>query len=228
MASLMAMLEQAGEDSSVRKTLRNPYALYPADLAPGDDDTDSLGAHFDKDFKQWTSPFIMASVNTRVVRRSNALLGLPWGENFRYDESLLSGSAFRASRNVIANSAGMMALTAPPSRKIARRFLPKPGEGPSREQREAGYYEIFLHGKHPESATHDLRLRFSGDMDPGYGSTARMFAEAAVCLAKDQLTAAGGFWTPAAALGEKLVTRLQQRAGIRFELVDPQGAPKRT
>jgi short subunit dehydrogenase-like uncharacterized protein len=218
-ASMMDMLEQATKDPTVRKTLRDPYALYPHGQAPGQDGADQIGARYDQDFKQWTSPFIMAPVNTRVVRRSNALLGFPWGEDFRYDEALLAGSHFRASGNVIATSCGMLALATAPSRKVAQRVLPKPGEGPDRKQREAGHYELFFHGKHPDDESKDLRARFSGDRDPGYGSTSRMFAEAAVCLAKDKIPTAGGFWTPASALGAKLVARLEQRAGIRCEIV---------
>jgi short subunit dehydrogenase-like uncharacterized protein len=115
----------------------------------------------------------------------------------------------------------MIALALGPTRKLAQRFLPKPGEGPTRKQREAGHYELFFLGIHPEDRTMDLVAKITGDMDPGYGSTSKMLGEAAVCLAKDKLDVGGGFWTPASALGGKLVDRLVHNAGLTFEIIDP-------
>ena len=97
-------------------------------------------------------------------------------------------------------------------------MLPDPGEGPSAEQREAGYFDILLRGEHPEDRGKSLRARATGDRDPGYGSTAKMLGESAVCLALDPLTAGGGFWTPASAMGEPLLARLQEKAGVRFSI----------
>jgi short subunit dehydrogenase-like uncharacterized protein len=219
-ASMLTMLEQARSDANIRKALRDPYLLYPAGTAPGPKIRDQIGARYDADFKQWTSPFIMAAVNTRVVRRSNALLGFPWGENFRYDEAQLAGSRLRASRNAMASGAGVLTLSMGPGRRIAQRLLPKPGEGPNREQREAGHYELLFHGNLPDDASKALRVRFAGRQDPGYGSTSRMFAEAAACLAQDELPVSGGFWTPASALGMQLIERLRQRADISLEMVE--------
>jgi short subunit dehydrogenase-like uncharacterized protein len=163
----------------------------------------------------------MAVVNTRVVRRSNALLGFPWGEDFRYDEAVLNRSRYQAMRNSVAAGAGMLALALGPTRKLAQRFLPKPGQGPSRKEREAGFYEILFHGAHPQDSSKDLLAKVTGDMDPGYGSTSKMLGEAAVCLARDKLTAGGGFWTPASALNKKLLDRLVANAGLTFEIIDP-------
>ena len=153
------------------------------------------------------------------MRRSNALLNFPWGEDFRYDESTLETSRFKATRNSVAGLVGMVALALGPTRRLAQRFLPKPGEGPSREQREAGHYELFFHGAHPADRALDMRVRVAGQLDPGYGSTSRMLAEAAVCLARDPLTVGGGFWTPASGLGDHLLTRLVENAGLTFEEV---------
>jgi short subunit dehydrogenase-like uncharacterized protein len=102
----------------------------------------------------------------------------------------------------------------------ARRFLPKPGEGPSRGKREAGCFELFFHGRHPQQHSGDVRVRVAAELDPGYGATARMLGEAALCLAQDDLPVSGGFCTPASAMDGKLVERLQTREGFTFEVVD--------
>lgn len=221
-ASMLNMMEQATRDPSVRKILADPYSLYPGGETPGRDRNDQSGPRYDRDFGQWTAPFVMAAVNTRVVRRSNALLGFPWGRDFRYDEAMLSSSRFSATGFSIAAGTGMLAMALRPGRKLAQRLLPAPGEGPSREQREAGYYEIFFHGEHPTDRSKDMRARVTGDMDPGYGSTAKMLGEAAVCLALDEPTVGGGFWTPASALDGQLLERLTGNAGLSFEIVDTQ------
>jgi short subunit dehydrogenase-like uncharacterized protein len=219
-ASILNMMEEVREDPSIRRQVANPYALYPAGTPAGRDGPDQTGAKYDVDFKQWTSPFIMAAINTRVVRRSNALLGFPWGEDFRYDEATLNASRYEATRNSIAGGIGMIALALGPTRKLAQRFLPKPGEGPTREQREAGHYEVFFRGINPQDRSNDIIARVTGDLDPGYGSTSRMLGEAAVCLAKDTLVVGGGFWTPASAMGQKYLERLTSRAGLTFEIVE--------
>ena len=214
------MMEESDKDPSLRDRMADPYSLYPEGLAPGEDGPDQTGAVFDKDFAQWTSPFIMAAINTRVVRRSNALLGLPWGADFRYDEAILNSSRTQATMVGLASGFGMLIMALKPTRKVAQKLLPKPGEGPSRETRENGYYEIYFHGVHPEDRNRDMRIKVSGTLDPGYGSTSRMLAEAAVSLAKDSSTTGGGFWTPASALGQPYLDRLQNKAGLSFEQVD--------
>jgi short subunit dehydrogenase-like uncharacterized protein len=220
-ASVLNMMEEAGHDPSIRRQVANPYSLYPAGAAAGKDGPDQSRAIYDDDFKQWTSPFIMAAVNTRVVRRSNALLDFVWGENFRYDEATLDSSRYTAVRNSVAGAVGMVTLALGPTRKLAQRFLPKPGEGPTLAQREAGYYELFFLGINPQDRSMDTLIKVSGDMDPGYGSTSKMLGEAAVCLAKDKLTEGGGCWTPASALGGKYLQRLTASAGLTFESIDP-------
>ena len=219
-ASMMNLLEEAQEDPAIRRVVANPYALYPPGTPPGRDGPDQTGAVFDPDFQQWTSPFIMAAINTRVVRRSNALLGFPWGKDFRYDEAVLSASLSRAVLASLAGGIGLSILALGPTRALARRFLPEPGEGPTREQREAGFYEIYFRGIDHQDPRRDTVIKVSGDLDPGYGSTSRMLGEAAVCLAQDELAAGGGFWTPASALGSHYFERLTGNAGLRFELVE--------
>jgi len=217
-ASMLEVLDEAKRDRSVRKLLTNPYALCPPGTT-GLDGPDQASARYDSDFERWTCPFIMAAINGRVVRRTHCLLGKPWGEDFQYDESQLCSSRAQALRNTLAMGAAMAGLATGPGRKLLQRFLPKPGEGPSREQREAGHYELFFHGVHPQERALDLRVRVAGQLDPGYGSTSRMLAEAAVCLAQDPLEIGGGFWTPVSGLGDHLLTRLRENAGLTFEEV---------
>ena len=223
-ASILNMMEEARTDPSVRRVVANPYALYPAEVPPGQDGPDQTGAVFDADFQQWTSPFIMAAINTRVVRRSNALLDFPWGKDFRYDEATLNSSRTQATLVSLAGGIGLLTLALGPTRRLAQRFLPKPGEGPGREQREAGYYEVLFRGIDPADRSRDTLIKVSGDLDPGYGSTSRMLGEAAVCLARDELAVGGGFWTPASAMGGAYLTRLTGKAGLKFEVLDPVAA----
>ncbi|NND66777.1 MAG: saccharopine dehydrogenase [Halioglobus sp.] len=218
-ASMMVMMEEARKDPSLMQRMADPYVLCPPDARNGPDGPDQRGPVYDEDFEQWTSPFVMAAINTRVVRRSNALLGHPWGDNFRYSESVLNTSRGQARMLGLATGAGMLTLALGPLRAVAKRFLPKPGEGPSKETRENGYYEVFFLGIDHTDRSHDTKVKVRGELDPGYGSTSRMLAESAVCLAQDPLTVGGGFWTPASALGEYYLPRLTGPAGLTFEVV---------
>ncbi|MEM1112821.1 MAG: saccharopine dehydrogenase NADP-binding domain-containing protein [Pseudomonadota bacterium] len=222
-ASLVNVLENASKDEQLRRVLEDPYALLPAGSPRGQDVNDQTTALYDEDFERWTLPFVMAGINTRVVRRSNALLNFPWGQNFRYDEATLAGAnvgALAAKAMAFAMTAGTASLSVAPLRALARRALPAPGEGPSAAQREAGYFDIYLYGAHPNNPEQDLLARVTGDRDPGYGSTSKMLGESAVCLARDELHCAGGFWTPASAMGKALIERLENNAGLTFTLED--------
>jgi short subunit dehydrogenase-like uncharacterized protein len=157
-----------------------------------------------------------------VVRRTNMLLDHAYGRDFRYDEAVLSGAGPTGLAKALATSAGLagaMGLSAigPLRRAVAGR-LPKPGEGPSPEQREKGYFDLRIHAAHPEKESSSLRARIRGDRDPGYGSTSKMLGEAALCLARDPLPERSGFLTPAAAMGDALLPRLRVNAGVSFEL----------
>jgi len=225
-ASMVAIMEDLTKDPSLRRVLGNPYALDPDPKRRGPDGRDQSGVRFDEDLQRWTAPFLMASVNTRVVRRSNALLDGAYGPRFRYAEA----QSFRrgpkgllAATLTTAGLAGMAAaLMLPPARKLlADRVLPKPGEGPSKEQRERGYFEVRLVGEtEADDASRPLRLtgRVEGRSDPGYGETAKMLGESALCLALNggALPARHGVLTPASSMGMVLVERLR-RAGMTFE-----------
>ncbi len=221
-ASLLNVLAEAERDPEVRRILADPYALNPPGQRSGPDAGDRAGPAWDPDFQAWIAPFVMAGINTRVVRRTNALLGQLYGADFRYDEAMLTGSGpagwLRAAALSTGLGATMAAAAVGPLRRGLARLLPKPGEGPTKEQREAGFFVIRLFGAHPQDRGKSLRARVTGDRDPGYGSTAKMLGESAVCLARDELGVGGGFWTPASAMGAPLLARLQASAGVAFAL----------
>jgi len=218
--SMMVMMEQMGKDAGIAELMSNPYSLNPQDEQSGPDGLDENQAIYDADFEQWTSPFVMAAVNARVVRRSNALQGFPYGRQFSYDERQLTGvdkAGQRKAKNIAFGSrVGPAVMAFGPIRKLASRFLPKPGEGPSPEAQLNGHFELFFHAASTGNSK-AVRTRVSGDRDPGYGATSRMLGEAAVCLAQDDLKCPGGIYTPATAMGENLIERLQRNAGMTFE-----------
>jgi len=221
-ASMLSLLEEAAADPAVRRLLADPYALNPEGRRGGPDGPDRLRPDYDPDFGQWTGPFVMGAVNTRVVRRTNALLGEPYGPGFRYDEAVLTGDGplgLARAAGLAAGLGGALALGAlGPLRRLLARRLPASGEGPAREKREAGWWDLRLLGVHPDDPARNLAARVTGDRDPGYGSTAKMLGEAAVCLARDPLEVGGGFWTPASALGDRLLGRLEKSAGVTFRV----------
>lgn len=220
-ASMLNAIDQARNDRDIAGILADPYALNPEGQRQGHDRRDQTSARFNEDAGVWTGPFVMAAVNTRIVRRTNAILDYPYGADFRYSECSITGKGaggwFKSATMTAGLGAFMLASSYQFSRdKIVRRLVPKPGEGPNAEQRENGFFNLKLIGKTRQGEI--LRMTVKGDRDPGYGSTSKMLAESAVCLAKDDLDISGGFWTPASAMGDKLSSRLTENAGLSFEL----------
>lgn len=220
-ASLLASMEAAARDPAVARTLRDPFALTPGFSGPTQ--PDDSGAAWDELAQSWTGPFVMAPINTRNVHRTNALRGHPWGREFVYSERMLTGDGAAGERRAraLARQTAWQnrALAFAPTRALIRRFvLPQPGEGPTREQRERGRYDVRFFGVTADGEV--LRSSVKGDRDPGYGSTCKLVSEAALCLLEDvdrQMTP-GGVWTPGAAMGLSLVQRLQARAGLAFAM----------
>jgi short subunit dehydrogenase-like uncharacterized protein len=221
LASISALIEEARKDRSITKLLGDPYGLNPSDQRSGPDGRDQTLPVRDPDFG-WTAPFVMAAINTRVVRRTNAVLNYPYGRDFRYDEFTVTGPSLKGLATggaVAAGIVGMMAtLALPPLAKVAQRFMPKPGEGPTPAQRAAGSFLFELLGTRAQDGGR-IKVRVSANSDPGYGATSLMLAEAALCLAQDaaRLPVQGGSWTPAAAMGTALTARLNE-VGVRFSL----------
>jgi short subunit dehydrogenase-like uncharacterized protein len=219
MASALATVEAIGRDRSLAQALADPFALTPSFRGPAQPEGES--AAYDDAAEAWTGPFVMAAINTKNVHRSNALRGHPWGSDFVYDERMLASSEGQAralARNARLQTA---ALGNSVARELLRRFvLPKPGQGPSRHERDHGRYEVLFIGDTAQGER--LRAVVRGDRDPGYGSTCKLISESALCLVQDTSLAmcAGGIWTPGAAMGLSLVRRLQARAGLSFAIED--------
>jgi len=203
-----ATMEAIQADPDLFTVLLDPFALAGGFEGPAQPDGDKVME--DEIMGGWVAPFFMAPINTRNIHRSNALMGHRYGEDFEYDEMFYAGpgDAGREMAEAMGAIAGAM----------SGEDGPKPGEGPSREEREAGGYELLVIGSHAEGG--EIRARVTGDKDPGYGSTSKIIAEAALCLIEDCTDTPGGIWTPAAALGRTLIPRLVDRAGMTFDLVD--------
>ena len=216
-ASLSKVLEEAMQDKEIYKVLVNPYGLNPTDKQEGGDHPDLQKVIFDPTSKSWIGPFIMAGINTKVVRRSNALSGYAYGNDFRYDEATMSGKGFKGRMKGIMSALPLILMTAKPGsilKRIANRMFPKPGEGPTKDQRENGFYSLRFYATLEDGST--ALGKVTGDKDPGYGSTSKMLGEAAVCLAKDSLPEISGILTPSTAMGDALLDRLEKHAGLTF------------
>ncbi|HEY5647026.1 MAG TPA: saccharopine dehydrogenase NADP-binding domain-containing protein [Pseudomonadales bacterium] len=224
-ASMLNMLTEAEQDPTIETLLRDPYALNPEGAPRGLDGPEKTYPDYDPDFSGWVAPFVMAEINTKVVRRSNALLGTPYGVSFRYDEGMLMPYGQLGFPLAVAMAGGTASFNAALRVTMLRRWLtgllPEPGEGPDRAARESGHFQIQLLGKHPERSSLDLRLRLRADRDPGYGATSRMLGESAVCLAKDPLISSGGVLTPSVAMGDALIDRLHESDAMRFLPLEP-------
>jgi short subunit dehydrogenase-like uncharacterized protein len=223
-ASLMNMMEEVKADPAIGDIIDDPYALNPRNMPQGPDGPDQVAAMYDTKFRQWTAPFVMAAINTRVVRRSNALLGFRYGQQFRYDEAILTGAGPFGYLKAAAVASGsflvMLASAISPLRSMLTSVLPAQGEGPSEDTIKRGSFVIELLAEHPTDASKNLRGRITADRDPGYGATAKMLGESAVSLAFDPIDVGGGFWTPSTALGQTLINRLQASAGMTFDIID--------
>jgi short subunit dehydrogenase-like uncharacterized protein len=224
-ASLLNVVKEASADPELRRELANPYSLCPEGYGSGIRQPNIRGPQYDADFESWAAPFVMSAINTRIVQRSNALSKQAYGEDFRYDEAMLTGRGVAgqlAAAGVTAGLAAMMVAGAlPPARWALGRFvLPAPGEGPSPEAQRKGFFDLRFLGR--TDGGRELRVKVTGDRDPGYGSTAKMLAQAASCLALDLADAPprGGFWTPATLFGDRLVERLTAHAGLTFEVLE--------
>ena len=201
-ASLGATMAALKEKPELFTVLANPFSLSNGFAGP-DQPADNKPI-FDDKLDTWVAPFFMAPINTKNVHRSNALMNHMYGKDFCYNEMWVMGPGddgkaaadFISSSNPLSNA-------------------PKPGEGPSRESRENGNYDILFCGDINDESVH---VSVVGDMDPGYGSTSKMIAESAICLVKECEDLNGGIYTPAPSMGTKLIKRLQDNAGLTFKI----------
>jgi len=205
-ASAKATFEAVAKDLSLVAILNNAFALTPGFEGPKQPRGNKPA--FEDDLQSWAAPFMMALINTRNVHRSNMLMGFPYGKEFIYDEMVLTGAGEKGE----ANARRVMAVNAGKTGPNA----PKPGEGPSKEERENGLYDLLYVAIAPDGR--QVRAEIKGDRDPGYGSTSKMISECAICLLRDTPDVAAGFWTPGAAMQHKLIKRLVDHAGLTFEV----------
>lgn len=219
LASMMSVMDQA-RDPNIRRLVGNPYALNPDDGIKGSDRGDQTSVKWDDQSESWTAPFVMAGINTRVVRRSNALLDYTWGQDFKYREVMAMKDGFSGwfkAMQVTVGMGGFMLMAYPKwTRSLLQAVLPNPGQGPSPSAQENGFFRIRLRGHNNAG---EMSLLVKGKRDPGYGATSRMLAESALSLAldRDQLPDRFGILTPASAMGSALIPRLAT-ADITFEV----------
>ena len=220
-ASMLNLLTDAATDATLRHDLADPYAICPpVDYGRLPQKTVS-SVKYDADAASWMAPFVMAGVNEKVVQRSN--VARQYHRCFTYNEAMLTGRGplgFIASATVTAALGLFMgAAVTPPLRRFIARFLPKPGEGPTPDTQRTGFFVHDVYGKTETGQT--LRVRVSGDRDPGYGSTAKMIAQAGLSLAQDVSKAEkpGGVYSPAAIFDERLIARLQNFSGLTFTVI---------
>ncbi|OBY75187.1 saccharopine dehydrogenase family protein [Acinetobacter gyllenbergii] len=227
-ASLINVVQEAAADPALRKDLLNPYILCPVDHGNTQRQIYIKTAKFDPDFNAWIAPFVMAAVNERVVHRSNALSGNAYGNNFSYNEAMLTGEGLKGRLKALAVVSGLAAfmlaaVSKPVSQVMERYLLPKPGEGPTPEQQRTGRFDLRFMGK--TDAGQSLKVKVTGDRDPGYGSTGKMLGQAALSLAIDHAKDSekvgrnGGFWTPATMFDDRFIQRLTEHAGLKFEQI---------
>jgi short subunit dehydrogenase-like uncharacterized protein len=223
LASLTGQLDEMRADPRKARIAADPYALSPDREREPDlgDERDLRGVRHDDDLGMWQGPFVMASINTRVVRRSNALQDWAYGRRFRYREVMGFGDGLsgRAMATGLAGGVGALVggLSFGPTRAVLDRVLPSPGEGPSEKTQRTGFFRIDVHARTPDGARHVCRIAAPGD--PGYAATAVMLGQSALCLAQDgeRLPDRAGVLTPATAMGDALVERLRA-AGHTYDV----------
>jgi short subunit dehydrogenase-like uncharacterized protein len=203
-ASAKATFDAVSKDLSLVAILNDPFALTPGFTGPKQPRGNK--SVYEEDLQSWTAPFMMALINTRNVHRSNMLMGFPYGREFIYDEMVLTGAGEQGEANAKKVMAANSEKTGPNARK--------PGEGPSKEERENGLFDLLYVAVAPDGR--QVRASVKGDRDPGYGSTSKMISECAVCLLRDAPDVPAGFWTPGAAMQHRLIKRLADNAGLTF------------
>lgn len=203
-ASAKATFDAVAKDISLITILNDPFALTPGFTGPKQPRGNR--SVLEEDLQSWAAPFTMALINTRNVHRSNMLMGFPYGREFVYDEMVLTGPGEKGEANAKLVMAANAGKTGPDA--------PKPGEGPSKEERENGLFDLLYIAIAPDGRM--VRAGVTGDRDPGYGSTSKMISECAICMLRDTTDVAAGFWTPGAAMQHKLIKRLQEHAGLTF------------
>ena len=222
-ATALNIAKEIKKDPQVKRDLVNPYSLCPKGHGFKTRQK-PIKLEFDETFKTWIGPFFMSSINTRIVHRSNALSDNAYGDNFHYSEGVMTGKGFKGKTRARSIYWGLAAFftgagIAPIRAFLGRFVLPKPGEGPNLKAQNNGFYDFRFVGTTEDG--NEIRTKVHGNRDPGYGSTAKIISQAAVCLAQDVPSEVkGGFWTPATILGDAIIDRLNAHSGVTFEVLD--------
>ena len=204
--------------------LTNPFLLNPEDSYSDEQmqlSSDRVGIAKKSEINAWSGPFIMATANTRVVRRTEALLALrqeSYGPDFTYQEHAFHKSWWSAAKSLVLTGLSVLILLSP-LKRLVKPFLPKPGEGPSETVQENGWFDCKFIVEANDGTKSVFNMNGKGD--PGYKVTSKLVSECALCLIEDQDTLPGGgeyggILTSASGLGESLIARLK-RVGINFE-----------
>jgi short subunit dehydrogenase-like uncharacterized protein len=218
-SSLLNVLKEAGENAELKRLLVNPYMLCSQNHSFSKRQKNHKKAEFDEELNIWTMPFVMAAINERIVHRSNELLNNRYGTDFMYDEAMSAKKAHTAWLTTIALGAFVGAASISPIRNLLSQYvLPKSGEGPSKQQQLDGLFDMRFYARLSNGEQQVVQVY--GDRDPGYGATAKMLSQVALCLAKDVQDVKGGCWTPASALAEPLMTRLSEHAGVTVKAIE--------
>ena len=223
-ASGIEMAKAAKKDPILRRNMGNPHVLCRSTENSNPRQPRIIKPTYDPDFKAWSAPFIMEAINSRIVLRSNSLQQDSTSANFIYGEAVLTGKGLKGYLRaaLITLSLGGFAVATKYRflRYLIQQFvLPKPGEGPSPEQQQKGFFDLRIIGKRDQKS---LIAKVTGDRDPGYGCTAKMLIQSGLCMAYDisKSDLSGGFWTPATAMGDRLIKRLTDSAGMTFEIIE--------
>jgi len=223
-ASGINMYKEVSGNPTLQAEMKDPYSLCPQNHK-FNLKQHQVDVEFDEAFDSWVGPFIMEAINTRIVFRSNALRqGGSYSNSFRYDEGTLTGTGKKGEKTARRISLGTRLAPKFLSLSLVRNFLvkfvlPKPGEGPTKDEQDNGHYDLRFLGRTENNQ--QINVKVTGDRDPGYGSTAKMLAQAAISLRRDldKRDSPGGFWTPATVFDNKLLDRLRAHAGMTFELI---------
>jgi len=218
--SLLNVLKEASEDRSLYKVLLDPYGLNPDGDRHGPDKPGLRKVKYDGRYNEWLTPFLMETINSKIVRRGLSLCSHPYGKGFQYHEAMIAGNGFsgRIKAYIILLGLGLMQAKPGFLQKMFRKLFPNPGEGPDAKERTEGFFYFIARGYLKNGQV--FQAKIIGDQDPGYGSTSKMIGEAAVCLAKDNQNKNYGILTPVSAMEDNLFRRLKKNAGLTFSIIE--------
>ena len=215
--SFLNIIEESRKNKNIKKVLNNPHGLSPNKDLFDSDEEDLKKIIFDSTSKKWIGPFVMAAINTRIVRRSNYLMDFKYGRDFIYNEALVFGGSILSKFLGYIKLVPIYLISKNNNtllKSLLKSFLPKL----VRDQKlieKNGYFKFRFY-----IFNNKLKALVSvnGIGCPGYGSTSKMLAESSICLALDEIPIQNGVLTPSVALGNALLNRLEKNADLKFKI----------